>query len=138
VSISGISTFSPASSQTPDTQAAFRQQFNQLVGALQSGSLSDAQQAYATLSQLQSSGQGPSANSNSPLSQTLNQIGQDLQNGDLSGAQNALSSLQQSQGGHHHHHHGGGGSSVASQTSSSATVGATGANSPNTSVNIVA
>jgi soluble cytochrome b562 len=139
VSISGISSFSSASSQKTDTQAAFRQQFNQLVGSLQSGSLSDAQQAYSTLSQLQSNGQGPSVNSNSPLAQTLDQIGQDLQNGDLSGAQQALSSLQQSQGSHHHHHHhGGGGSPVASQTNSSATVGATGNNSPSTSVDITA
>jgi hypothetical protein len=136
VSISGISTFSAASSQTADTQSAFRQQFNQLTSALQSGSLSDAQQAYSALSQLQSSGQGPSTTSNSPLAQALNQIGQNLQNGDLSGAQQALSSLQQSQGGHHHHHHGGGGSPVASQTSSSATVGDTGTSSPSTSVDI--
>jgi hypothetical protein len=138
VSISGISSLSSASSQTADTQSAFRQQFNQLVGALQSGSLSDAQQAYSALSQLQSNGQGPSTTSNSPLAQALNQIGQNLQNGDLSGAQQALASLQQSQGSHHHHHHGGGGSSVTSQTNSSATVGATDTSSPSTSVDITA
>jgi hypothetical protein len=65
-----------------------------------------AQQAYASLTQLQSNGQGPPANANSPLNQALSQIGQALQNGDISGAQQTLSTLaQQAQGPHHHHHH---------------------------------
>jgi hypothetical protein len=86
------------------------QDFRQLASSINSGDLAGAQQAYAALSQDQSSGQGPFANPNSPASQALNQIGTALQNGDLSGAQQALSSLQQAPGGHHHHGHHGGGS----------------------------
>jgi hypothetical protein len=87
------------SSQATNNQANFRQALNQLFSDVSSGSLSDAQDAYSTLSDLQGNGQGPSAASNTPLSQTLNQIGQSLQNGDISGAQQALASLQQTQQG---------------------------------------
>jgi outer membrane protein assembly factor BamD (BamD/ComL family) len=114
-SISGCTT-NPFQSQT--NQANFRQTFNQLVSALNSGDLSTAQQAFSALSQLQSNGQGPSANSNSPLAKALSQIGQALQSGDLAGAQQALSTLQQAHQGHHHGHHGhhgGDGSSTSSQ-----------------------
>jgi hypothetical protein len=89
MSISGISGLPTSSSQTASSQADFRQSFNQLATALDSGSLSDAQQAYSALTQLQDSGQGPSANANTPVASVLSQIGQDLQNGDLSGAQQA-------------------------------------------------
>jgi hypothetical protein len=123
-----ITAISPAQSsyQPSGSQSAFGQDFSQLVSSLNSGDLSGAQQAYSALSQLQSSGQGPSANSNNPVSQALSQIGQALQNGNLGGAQQALSSLQQSKGSHHSHghHHGGGGASAstaASTTSSTAT-----------------
>lgn len=113
-SISGLAT-NPFQSQT--NQANFRQTFNQLVSALNSQDLSTAQQAFSALSQLQSTGQGPSANSNSPLAKALSQVGQALQNGDLAGAQQALSTLQQAHGHHHGHHghHGGNGSSTSSQ-----------------------
>jgi soluble cytochrome b562 len=79
--------------------------FSQLASALNSGNLSAAQQAYATLSQQLSSSQGASANGNNSFATTLNQIGQALQNGDLAGAQQALASLQQARGGHHHGRH---------------------------------
>ncbi|WP_139017302.1 hypothetical protein [Bradyrhizobium sp. STM 3809] len=125
MSLSAISSQPTTAVQTTNSQADFRQSFNQLVSALNSGSLNDAQQAYSALSQLQSSGQGPSSNSNTPFARALSQIGQDLQNGDLSGAQQALASLK-SHGGHHHGHRGGGTDSsatsvVASTTASSAT-----------------
>jgi hypothetical protein len=125
-----ISAISPAQSsfQPSSSQSAFGQDFSQLVSALKSGNLSGAQQAYAALSQLQNSRQGPSANPNSPALQALGQIGQALQNGNLSGAQEALSSLQQSHGGHHshghgHHHASGGSASSGSATTSSSAAG---------------
>ena|ERR1700761_1289533 len=126
MSISAVSNATANSSQATNNQANFRQTLNQLFSDVSSGNLSDAQDAYSTLSDLQSNGQGPPATSNTPLSQALNQIGQALQNGDISGAQQALSSLQQTQqgqqvhgGGHHHHgHHGGGGVNSASATAS--------------------
>ena len=97
-------TSSAAGGYQPNQQTDFRQTFSQLAQAIQAGDLSDAQQAYATLSDLQNQGQGP--NANSPFAQALSQIGQALQNGDIGGAQQALQSLaQQSQGTHHNHHH---------------------------------
>lgn len=91
-----------------------------MASALNSGNLTNAQQAYAALNALQNSGQGSPGNSNNPLSQALSQIGQALQNGDLTGAQQALSSLQQSHShhSHGHHHHAGGGNSVNNQATS--------------------
>jgi hypothetical protein len=85
MSISSIANTAANSAQTTaNSQTNFRQSLNQLFSDVSSGNLSDAQQAYSTLSDLQSSGQGPSATSNTPLAQTLNQIGQSLQNGDIS------------------------------------------------------
>jgi hypothetical protein len=122
-----ISAIFPAQSsyQPPSSaQSTFAQDFSQLVSSVNSGDLSGAQQAYSALSQLQSSGQGPSANPNNPVSQALSQIGQALQNGSLSGAQQALSSLQQSHSGHHSHgHHHGGGGSTSTSSSAAATTG---------------
>jgi hypothetical protein len=118
MSISGISS-AQGGYQPSSSQSTFGQDFGQLVSSLQSGNLSGAQQAYAALSQLQSSGQGPSANPNGPLSQALNQIGQALQNGNLGAAQQALASLQQSHHSHGHHH--GGGRSEPDPTTSSTT-----------------
>jgi hypothetical protein len=71
-----------------------RQSLVALVSSLKSGDLSGAQQAYASLSQLQTNG---SANPNG-FAQALSQIGQALQSGDLAGAQQALSSLQRPRG----------------------------------------
>ena len=106
-----------SSYQPPSSQSSFAQDFSQLASSLQSGNLSGAQQAYSALNQLQSSGQGASANPNSPVSQVLSQIGKALQNGDLSGAKQALSSLQ-SHGGRRSqgHHHPGGGTATDSAT----------------------
>ena len=87
MSISGISSFATSYSQPTNNQESSQQSFGQLVSALNSGNLQDAQQAYATLSQQQGSNQGSSANSNNPFSQALSQIGQALQSGDLAGAQ---------------------------------------------------
>lgn len=106
-----------SSYQPPSSQSSFVQDFSQLVSSLQSGNMPGAQQAYSALNQLQSSGQGASANPNSPVSEALSQIGRALQNGDLNGAQQALSSLQ-SHGGRrsHGHYHPSGGSATDSAT----------------------
>src|SRR3974390_3076151 len=101
MSISALSALTANSVQSSSSQPSVWQAFNQLVSSLDSGKLSDAQQAYSALSELQSSSQ--SSNSNTPFAKALNQIGQALQNGDLNGAQQALASLQQAQAGHHHH-----------------------------------
>jgi hypothetical protein len=72
-----------------------RQSFVALVSSLKSGDLSGAQQAYLSLSQLQTNG---AANPNGVFAQAMSQIGQALQSGDLAGAQQALSSLPQGRG----------------------------------------
>jgi hypothetical protein len=137
MSISAIST-TQSSYQPSGSRSAFGQDFGQLVSSLNSGDLAGAQQAYSALSQLQSSGQGSSANPNSPVSQALSQIGQALQSGNLPGAQQALSSLQQSKGSHHSHgHHHGGNDSAATSTTGGAATGSGTVSSTNT-VNITA
>lgn len=68
-----------------------RQLFAALTRSLNSGDLSGAQNAYASLSEFPRFGNNP----NGPFAQVMRQIGQALQNGDLSGAQQALSSLRQ-------------------------------------------
>ena len=68
-----------------------------LVSSLNSGDLPGAQQAYATLSQLQNGGPAR-ANPSGPFAQAMNQIGQALQSGDVAGAQQALSSLRRPRG----------------------------------------
>ncbi|MGO8919016.1 MAG: hypothetical protein ACLQJR_24205 [Stellaceae bacterium] len=92
---SSQASFTPPSSQQ---MTEFKNDFQQLAQAIQSGNLSSAQQAYATLSQFISQNPSPGgANGQSnPLTQALSQIGSALQSGNLSGAQSALTSLQQS------------------------------------------
>jgi len=75
-----------------------QQTFAALVSALNSGDLPGAQRAYASLGEIQGSGQGRSANPNGPFAQALSQIGQALQSGDLNAAQHALSSLPRGRG----------------------------------------
>ena len=96
-----------SSSTNPPPADSTRQAFAQLTNAIQSGNLSAAQSAYATLAQGQPAQSGP-------LSQSLGQIGDALQSGDIGKAQAGLASLQQqmqtAKGSHHrgHHHHAGG------------------------------
>jgi hypothetical protein len=93
------------------------------TSAIQSGNLSAAQSAYATLSQAQSN-QG-----SGPFSQALSQIGDALQSGDIGKAQAALASLQQQMqamtGAHHHHghHHAGGADQSQAATAAVSTNG---------------
>jgi len=100
MTISAISSFS--ASQVSSFQN-YRQAFNQLTNALQSGDMTAAQNAYNTLAS------SPMAQGNGPFAQALQQIGKDLQSNDLADAQNTLAQLQQQQQahrGHHHHQHG--------------------------------
>jgi len=129
MTISAISSFS--ASQTSNYQN-FRQAFNQLTNAMQSGNLSAAQSAYDTLAS------SPAAQGTGPLAQALQQIGQDLKAGDLGDAQQALTSLQQQQQahGHHHHHHGSGAMSSASDSTQNANAGDPNPNNDADSVSI--
>jgi hypothetical protein len=88
--------------------AKMKSDFKSLSDALQSGDLSDAQTAYATLQKDMPAG---SANSSS---NPLSAIGTALQSGNIAGAQQAFAALQQTHGGHHHHH--GGASSTTATT----------------------
>ena len=119
MSVSAVSN-NPQIYQPNQQQQTFRQDFQSLTTALQSGDLASAQQAYATLisdnPQLASSTGG----TGNPFQQTIASIGASLKSGDLSGAQNALSTLQQNMKAHHghHHHHGGGETQSATNTTS--------------------
>jgi len=100
MAISAISSVATGNYQT-GSQAGLRQTFLSIITSVRSGDLSGAQQAFATLSQLQSKGQAPAADPNSPFAKALSQIGQSLQNGDIAGAQQALASLGQQVHAHH-------------------------------------
>ena len=121
MAVSGISSaysLNPADPNDP------RQQFLQLAGAINSGNLTGAQQAFAQLSQ--SLGLNSTGTPANPFMQALAAIGQDLQSGDLQGAQQTLASLQQQarSGRGHHHHHGGsrdGGGATGANASGNAT-----------------
>jgi hypothetical protein len=75
-----------------------QQTFAALVSAINSGDLPGAQRAYASLSEIQGSGQRRFVNPNGPFAQAVSQIGQALQSGDLNAAQHALSSLPRRRG----------------------------------------
>jgi hypothetical protein len=101
-----------ASSAQPAWQAnaeQFKQSFQSLGSALQSGDLSSAQQAFASLQQLQPSNSSSTSNlDNGPLSNDWNTLSQALQSGDTKAAQAAFTQLQSDiqthRKGHHHHH----------------------------------
>jgi len=115
-----ISAISSSGASPISNFQTFRQDFSQLVSALQSGDLSDAQNAYATLSS------SPLAQGNGPFAQAIQQIGNYLQQGDLADAQKAMAALQQQMQTHgHHHHHGGGPRGASEASNSSSTNGST-------------
>ncbi len=89
----------PADGRRFELRCRRQQSFAALVSALNSDDLSGAQQAYASLSQLQGSDQSRFASPNGPFGQAMSQIGQALQSGDLTAARQALSSLQRRRGG---------------------------------------
>lgn len=99
-----ISAISNSSLLYPPTQqdSAAPPAFGQLARSITSGDLSGAQQAFATLTQSQSTSTSP-IDPNSQLGQTLSQIGQALQSGNIDSAQQALTAGRgQARGGHHH------------------------------------
>ena len=123
MSVSGVS--STEGSYQTNQQTGWQQvvnDFNQLGQALQSGSLTGAQQAFTTLQQdMQSVSQSQSSQGQSTQQQSaLNQLGQALQSGDLSGAQQAFAALKTSQ---HHHHHSGGAPGASGDSGGSSTIG---------------
>jgi hypothetical protein len=137
MSISGISSSSNAY-QNQLQQIA--QAFSNLQTDVSTGSLSTAQQAYATLMQdLQNVQQAQGAQQTGGTSQIgtdLAAVGSALQSGDITGAQSAFATLtqdlqsaqqtqgtQQTYGNHRHHHHHGGGSQTASTSSASTSTG---------------
>jgi len=122
MSISSVSATTTPVYQAPP-QNGIRQNFQQLAQALQSGDLSNAQAAYASLIQnLPHQNPNGSSTSNNPFQQAIASIGSALQSGDLKGAQQALQTLQsQMKGAHHGHHHRHG----TTQTGTSDTSGST-------------
>ncbi len=115
MSVSGISSSSGLASA--DWQSKFQQvkaDYSSLADALQSGNLSDAQQAFSTLQKdLPPRAQAAAADSSTPLGA----LGSALQSGDLAGAQKAFAALQQARQGHHHHHAAADSTAVASPAS---------------------
>jgi hypothetical protein len=85
MAISGVGS-TPLISYQNSSLTDFRQTYVQLIKAIRSGDLSGAQQAYAALTQLQTSDQGPATDSSSSFAQALSRIGRSLQNGDIAGA----------------------------------------------------
>jgi hypothetical protein len=133
----------------------FRQEFNALASALQSGDLSGAQQAFAALQKLLPSSSagnqtqtGQQGSGQNTFATDFNALGQALQSNDLQKAQEAFAKLQQDiqsvQGRHHHHHHHDASASTQSiaPTTSNASVasdaGAGGDGSGSGSINVVA
>jgi len=99
------------SSQLSTIQSNFQQlrkEFAQLGQDLSSGSLTQAQTDFVTLSQAAATQFG----SNSPVAKTLNSVGQALQSGNLSAAQQAFAKLPtgitppNAISNHMHHYHG--------------------------------
>jgi len=88
-----------------------RTEFQQLTQALQSGNLTNAQQAFSALTK------GSSGIQSIQLTQDFNTLGSALQSGDLAGARDAYSAVQQGlensnpMAAHHHRPHMGGGGS---------------------------
>ncbi len=106
MSVSGItsgSSYNPA-----DWQSSFskvKSDYKSLAEALNSGNLSDAQQAYASLQKDLPAKSQSSATTAPGSSDPLSALGSALQAGNLSGAQQAMAALQQAHGAHHHRHH---------------------------------
>ena len=112
MTVTGISNSNVSQINTQNYQSQFQQvknAFQQLGADLQAGSLAQAQQDFATLSQTISPSQ---QSGNKAVGSDLSALGQALQSGNLSDAQKAYSTLlqdlqspSQAYRGHHHHHH---------------------------------
>jgi len=140
---------SSASLYQTGTQSAWKQgaqDFKALQSALQSGDLSGAQQAFATLQQdLPSSTQTTKSTATSsqttPTAKDFQALQSALSSGDLSGAQQAFASLKQdlqSAGkAHKHQHHHSGSESSATPVASS-TPNTSGAQPVDSALNLLA
>ena len=112
MSVTGISSSNVSQINAQYYQSRFQQvknEFQQLGTDLQAGSLPQAQQDFATLSQTISA---PGQSGNKSVGGDLSALGQALQSGNLTDAQKAYSTLlqdlqspSQAYRGHHHHHH---------------------------------
>jgi hypothetical protein len=113
------------------------QDFKALAKALSSGSLSDAQTAFASIQTDMQNGPGGSASSStsstgssgsSSSTNPLQALAAALKSGNLQDAQQAFAALQQGGKGHHHHHKGSGASSSdpTSSTNGSSTSSSSG------------
>jgi len=99
----------------PATDSAKRMQdFNGLADALQSGDISNAQDAFTTLQKDLQAGQpngktSPLLDPNTPVGKDFQAIQDALKSGDIKAAQDAFSSLRQDirsvRHAHGHHHH---------------------------------
>jgi outer membrane protein assembly factor BamD (BamD/ComL family) len=130
MSIAGIassSIFQLLSSQsTQSPYQNFKQEFQQLGQALQSGNLTQAQSDFAALQPSSGQSTATSTQTNaSPIATAFQQLSQDLQSGNLTAAQQDYSTIQQdfqqqaasgASGHAHHHHHHSGGSQDSSST----------------------
>jgi hypothetical protein len=120
VSISSISSvanaYQPTLTNWQNKLSQIRQGFKELARTLQSGDLTGAQMAFASLQPLlpnSSAGNqtqnGQQGSGQSPFATDFSALGQALQSGDVTKAQQAYAKLQQDmqavQGHHHHHHH---------------------------------
>ena len=119
MNVSGINAATTA--YQTSVQSSFKQDaqdFKALQTALQSGDVTSAQQAFASLQKdMQKSSPAAAATStpsgqSSPISTDFQTLQTALQSGDLSGAQSAFATLKQdmqstaaAKGAHHHHHH---------------------------------
>jgi hypothetical protein len=117
MSVSAISSNNAVSQANilQNTNQQQRTQFQQLTQALQSGNLTNAQQAFGALTGSTSS----SGLLGVQLTQDLSKLGSALQSGNLTGARQAYSTVQQNlqnssptMAHHHHGHHGEGGSQL--------------------------
>jgi hypothetical protein len=114
MSISAIVSSSPLN-QVTNPQIANQKQraeFQELTKALQSGNLTNAQQAFQSLT---SSATNVASLRSAQLTQELKALGTALRSGDPASAGNAYAATSQNtlasaRAAHHHFHHGGGGS----------------------------
>ena len=124
MNVSGIN--SATTAYQTSVQSSFNQRaqdFKALQTALQSGDVTSAQQAFASMQKdMQNSSQAAGATSNpsgqsSQISTDFGTLQSALQSGDLSGAQSAGAA----RGAHHHHHHQSGGATSSTTPASSST-----------------
>jgi hypothetical protein len=95
----------PYASNVQPNSKQLKSDFKALAEALQSGSLTDAQQAIATLKKDAPNLFNADTSQANSASDPLTTLANALQSGDLKSAQTAFASLQQKVSGHHHHHH---------------------------------